>query len=86
MKIIKNFRSYLLEDDFKINIFKNRVNITNYDHIGNIDTNKIIVYYEDGEVLISGKSLSLLKMVDNEILISGTINNIELRWLYEKYF
>lgn len=79
MKIIKNFRSYLLEDDFRINIFKDKVNIINYDHIGSIDSNKITVYYEDGEIIISGKSLSLSKMVDDEILISGTINNIELR-------
>ena len=79
MKIIKNFRSYLLEDDFRINIFKNKVNIINYDHIGQIDVNKITVYYDEGEILISGKNLSLLKMVDSELLISGTINNIELR-------
>lgn len=79
MKIIKNFRSYLLEDDFKINIFKNKINITNYDHIGSIDTDKMTIYYEDGEVIVTGKGLSLLKMVDKEILISGTINNIELR-------
>lgn len=79
MKIIKNFRSYLLEDDFKVYIFKNRVNITNYDHIDSISDNKISVFYDDGEIIISGKSLSLLKMVDSELLISGTINNIELR-------
>ena len=79
MKIIKNFRSYLLEDDFKINIFKNKIDIINYDHIGSIDTNKINIYYEDGEIIITGKNLSLLKMVDNELLISGTINNLELR-------
>lgn len=79
MKIINNFRSYLLEDDFRINIFKNKVNIINYDHIGQIDVNKITVYYDEGEILISGKNLSLLKMVDSELLISGTINNIELR-------
>ena len=79
LKIIKNFRSYLLEDDFRINVFKNKINIINYDHIGSIDSSKITIYYEDGEIIISGKNLVLSKMVDNEILISGIINNIELR-------
>jgi len=79
MSIIKNFRSYLLEDNFSINILKNKVDIINYNTIGQIDSNKIIVYYDDGMVIISGKNLSLIKMIDNELLISGLINNIELR-------
>lgn len=79
MGVIKNFRSYLLEDNFSINVFKDRVDIINYNNIGSIDSNKIIVYYDDGMVIISGKNLSLIKMIDNELLISGVINNIELR-------
>ena len=50
----------------------------NYNTIGKIDSNKIVVYYDGGNVTINGKGLSLIKMLDDEILISGTINNIEL--------
>lgn len=79
MGIIKNFRSYLLEDNFSINILKDKVDIINYNNIGQIDSNKIIVYYDEGMVIVNGKDLSLIKMIDNELLISGLINSIELR-------
>lgn len=78
MSLIKQFRSYLLEDEFSINILKGKVDIMNYNTIGQIDSNKIVIYYDGGNVTISGKGLSLIKMIDDEILISGTINNIEL--------
>ena len=78
MSLVKKFRSYLLEDEFSINILKGKVDIMNYNTIGNIDSNKIVVYYDGGNVTINGKGLSLIKMLDDEILISGTINNIEL--------
>lgn len=79
MSLIKKFRSYLLEDEFSINILKGKVDIMNYTTIGQIDSNKIVIYYDGGDVTINGKELSLIKMLDDEILISGTISNIELR-------
>ena len=30
MSIVKDFRSYLLEDNLKINVYEKRVNIINY--------------------------------------------------------
>lgn len=78
MSLVKKFRSYLLEDEFSISILKEKVDIMNYNTIGTINSNKIVVYYDGGSVTINGKNLSLIKMLDDEILISGTINNIEL--------
>ncbi len=79
MGLISKFRTYLLEDEFSINILKDKINIKNYNTIGQIDSNKMVVFYEAGSVTITGKNLSLIKMLDDELLISGTINNIELR-------
>lgn len=79
MGLVSKFRTYLLENEFSINILNNKINIKNYNTIGQIDSNKMVVFYEDGSVIITGKNLSLIKMLDDELLISGTINNIELR-------
>lgn len=79
MKIINKFRSYILEDEFSMNVYKDKIDIINYTTIGQIDTNKMIIYYDGGTIIINGKNLTLLKMLDDEILISGLINNIELK-------
>jgi len=79
MKIINNIRSFLLEDDFEIRIYKNKINIVNYDSIGHFDSNKIIIYYSLGYIFIKGDNLVVSKLMKDELLITGEIKNIELR-------
>lgn len=78
MELVNKFRTYLLEDEFKINISNGKVNIKNYDTIGQIDSNKMVIFYDKGTVTINGKNLSLIKMLDDELLISGNVKAIEL--------
>ncbi len=82
MELVNKFRTYLLEDEFKINIANGKVNIKNYDTIGQIDSNKMVIFYDKGTVTINGKNLSLIKMLDDELLISGSVKAIELGWIY----
>ena len=79
MSIINSIRSYILEDEFKITVLKNKVNIVNYSSIGIIDTNKVIVKYDFGSVSVRGDNLVLSKLMNNEILISGNIYSIDFR-------
>ena len=76
---IHKFRSYLLEDKFSMNVLKNKVEISNYTDIGHFDINKIIIKYEDGEVVIKGNDLIISRLIKDSILIKGNISNIELR-------
>ena len=48
-----NLRNYILESDFKIIYLTNKLNIVNYNDISHFDSNKIIINYSDGSVLIS---------------------------------
>lgn len=74
-----NLRNYILENDFKIIYLTNKLNIVNYSDISHFDNNKIIINYKDGSVMISGKNLVVSKLVSDELLIEGSINNIEFR-------
>ncbi len=74
-----NLRNYILESDFKIIYLTNKLNIVNYNDISHFDSNKIIINYNDGSVLISGKSLVVSKLLKDELLIEGSINKIEFR-------
>lgn len=79
MRIINSLRSYILEEEFKITILNNKVNIVNYTNIGLIDTNMVVIYYSDGKVTIKGNNLVVSRLMNDEILISGDINSIEFR-------
>lgn len=83
MKITQQIRNYVLEEDFKI-IYKNgRLYITNYRGVPIFEPNEIHVRYNDGKVVISGKSLTISKLVKDEILITGNISKLEFRLDHE---
>ena len=86
MQIIKNLRSYLLEDEFQIRVLDGKVNVVNYDSIGHFDSNKIILKYGTNAVVITGDHLVVSRLLTDEILITGNIKNIEFRCRYEESF
>ena len=79
-----NLRNYILESDFKIIYLSNKLDIVNYSDISHFDNNKIIINYKDGSVLISGKSLVVSKLLKDELLIEGSIDKLEFRWVNDK--
>lgn len=79
MKLFEDFRSFILEDDFSLHVYKNKVSIVNYDNIGHFDTKEVRIYYNKGEILIKGENLVVSKLLQEEILIIGTIKSIEFR-------
>lgn len=79
MKQIDKLKNYILENEFKMTVLENRIDIVNYISIEHFDLNKIIVKYEKGYITINGTNLVVTKLVTDEILITGIIKNIELR-------
>lgn len=79
MKLFDNVRSFILENEFSIHIYDNRVHIANYDSIGHFDSREVWVYHSDKTIIIKGENLALSKLMQEEILISGMIKMIEFR-------
>ena len=79
MGIIDGIRSYILENDLKITIVNNKINIVNYKDIGQFDSNKVVVKTDNKDVIVKGSDLVVSKLMNNEILITGVFNTLEFR-------
>ena len=79
MNVINGIRSYILENDLKITIVENKINIVNYLDIGHFDSNKIIIKTNNKDIVISGNDLVVSKLMNSEILITGEFKTIEFR-------
>ncbi len=77
--MINKIREYLLEEEFTVNLFKNKINIVNYTNIDHFDINKVVIRYKEGILKIIGNDLVVSKLLNDEILIIGEIHKIELR-------
>ena len=75
--ILKDFRTYILENELKINILIGKIDIVNYIEIDHFDDTKIMVRYEKGLVVIKGENLTISKLLNDELLILGKIKSLE---------
>lgn len=74
-----SIKSYILEDEFKITVLNNRVNVLNYIDIISFSDSNITVKGKQCSVSIKGSSLVIKKLVKDEMLIIGNISSIEFR-------
>ncbi len=79
MKIIDKLDRYLNENEYKLILDNNRLNIVNYEEIIDFSLSNIKVKLKDKIVSIEGRNLVINKMVDNELLITGNISNISIK-------
>lgn len=79
MKLLNQFRSYLLEEEFRINIVKGQINVVNYESIGHFDSTKVMIRYDGKTLVIKGKNLVVSRLMVDEVLVSGEIDSLEFR-------
>ncbi len=76
MKILNKLDNYINDKNFSILYKYNKLDIINYSEILEFTSNIISIKYYDKIYNIRGNDLVITKMMDNEILISGNIENI----------
>lgn len=76
MKIFNDIRNFIDNNDFKMIIYGNLVNIINFNEIIDI-SNTSIKIKSNNLINIIGKDLYIIKMLDNELLIKGIIKDIK---------
>ena len=75
---LNNIRSYILEEEFKLILKKNKLNIINYIEIIDFSDSVVKVKYVDGILIVNGNNLRVKKILNDEILIEGNISILEL--------
>lgn len=76
--MFKELNSYINDKEFKVNIYKDKINVINYKKIISLEDNSIVILSTSRKIIINGNNLKLVKILENELLIKGNINNIEV--------
>lgn len=71
-------KNYIEDNEFHFDIFLNRIHIINYTKILSLSDTRIIISFLDKKVTFTGNKLSLIKMLDDELLIKGNLQKVEL--------
>ncbi len=76
--MLTKLRTIILEEEFKMIILNNRINIVNYTKIIHFDNIKIIIADNKKKYTISGSNLVISKLLIDELLIEGNVEKIEI--------
>lgn len=78
MRLISKLDRYLENNNYEIIVKENKVNIINFKEIIDFTLNKISLRCDNSIINIEGKNLIISKMLDDEVLITGTIYNVRI--------
>lgn len=76
--MFNKINDYINDKEFRLTIFDNKVYIINYLKIISLENERISLLTGNNRIIIKGNNLCLNKLLDDEVLIKGTINSIEV--------
>ena len=76
--MFNEFRNIISDQDFKIIIFENSLNINDYVDILLFDDDKVIIKTKNKLLKIKGSNLLMTRLENNELQMKGNIKSIEL--------
>lgn len=76
--LLRDFKTYLNNKSYNINLTKNNLYINNYKKIDNINETNITIVLEDCMLKAEGTNIKVSKLLDKEILFNGQIESIKI--------
>ena len=70
--------NYINDKEFRFTVYDNKIHIINFNKIITLEDNYISILSSSKKINIKGLNLVLVKLLDNELLIKGTITSIEV--------
>lgn len=67
---------YLVDREYRITVYKDRVYIVNYLEIVDFSDTRIVIRYDGGVSTLEGVHLVIAKMLDDELLIEGCVSRV----------
>lgn len=76
--MLNKLKDYINDNEFRITIFSDRIYVVNYKEVLSLEDERISFSTEKGRVIVKGDQLTLNKLLDREVLISGRTKDIEV--------
>ena len=71
-------KNYIEDNEFHFDIFIDHVYIANYEKILSLSDTRVYFVAQNKKITLTGNKLSLIKMLDDELLIQGNLTKVEL--------
>ena len=72
-------KNYIEDNEFHFDIFIDHIYIANYEKILSLSDTRVSFVAQNKKITLTGNKLSLIKMLDDELLIQGNLTKVELK-------
>lgn len=76
--MLDKLNNYINDKEFKFTVYENKIHVINFKRIVTLEDNHISLLSQNKKLNINGINLILEKLLDNEMIIKGNINKIEV--------
>ena len=76
--MLKSLKKYIKDDEYSINIWDKFININNFKEIIILENNKAVISLLNKKITISGDNITINRLLDSEILLSGEFYSITM--------
>jgi len=76
--MLERLYEYVNDNEFRFTVYENKFNAINFKRIISLEDNRISLLSNTKKIIITGSNFILNKLVEDELLITGNINTIEV--------
>ena len=76
--MLRKIKGYVIDSTFSFTYRDSMIHIINYDDLISMEEERISITYGNKRMIIRGQNLIVRKLMDQEVLITGEIEGIEL--------
>ena len=76
--MLSRVKDYILDQEFRITIFSNRVLAINFIKILSLEEEMVSFSTNYGKVVIKWKKFTLIRLLETEVLINGIVEHVEV--------
>ncbi len=76
--MLSRVKDYILDEEFRITFFENRFLGINFLKILSLEEGRVSFSTSYGRVVVKGEGFTLNRLLENEVLISGRVDQVEV--------
>jgi len=77
MQLVNRVRSFLVDQNYYIDLYENHIHVFHYVDILKLQDNEIILQMDSFQIQFMGANFRVSRLENREILISGVLENLK---------
>ena len=76
--MLSRVKDYILDQEFRLTLLEGRFLVINFIKILSLEDDRVSFSVAFGRVVVKGEEFTLQRLLDNEVLVGGVVEGVEM--------